>query len=864
MKQVRKNDGVERNGMMGSQRSLLRRVVSFLAILAVGFLGVYFRTYVIHGGPLFQFASLRARAETVVKKRMSDQVAKNMAQEIAHLPGEEKEMKLAPLVEKAAQENPAQFNATVQKVMQLIDGPRSWSWRSKYLLETDPYHYLYQTKQVLTTGKSGPEIKAGKVLNPMGRAPYGSWEPFLLHPYAGAVFYKGLRLFFPDIRVAEALAYWPLLMVLLVPFAYALFSRAVGLDFFSSLFGMLTITLAPVFILRTLYGWFDTDAYSYLFPFGIFAFILLPLKNGKHVFPCAAGASLLTGLYALSWPGWPLIPALTSGCLIGTGAVLTWMNRLKPPAIVMTALKTLGWYWLGVGLFMVLFMGLSGFLESLRLAWAVAVQFGLAKFEIWPKIFATVGEAKAVKLLPMINSAGNFAVFGLAFLGVVLETWRAFLKGDIKDRFRVLFFAMLAVPILLLSLQAVRFTVLFVMPLAIFASFGISNLLRMVSGVKDGGGKAGGRSQFRRVKLAVSALILLFVFDKQIQSADLAARRQPTIMNDVWYNACRELGQRSPPNAIVNAWWDPGYFFNEIANRRVLLDGGIQDSRVTYWLSVALFTEDETLSAGILRMINTSRNDAMEFLMGFGMRASVAVDLIRKIVVLNRHQAFLALPSGMPDPLKNEFLDKTHGRGPPPVYVVLDDDLVKKNSLVTSYARWDFDKAEALRYRPKPAFWERLGNNALEAYAKDLFYVAGKVIPYDLELPLVRTDGNVFVFGKRPFVVVNWAEKNALLLDATNKKVGKPASLFVLDDQNRLIEKKYEDFRYNGSVLVFRDGDKPYADLAEAPLIRSMLFRLYYLNAKGLKFFKPVVSKGSIGGGPCIRIFELDRSKFRD
>ena len=45
-------------------------------------------------------------------------------------------------------------------------------------------------------------------------------------------------------------------------------------------------------------------------------------------------------------------------------------------------------------------------------------------------------------------------------------------------------------------------------------------------------------------------------------------------MNAYWQSTLTALRQQSPPDAIVNTWWDYGYWVKYVAQRRVNNDGG--------------------------------------------------------------------------------------------------------------------------------------------------------------------------------------------------------------------------------------------------------------------------------------------------
>jgi len=835
-----------------------------LAILIVSFLAVYFRTYVIHGGPLLQFSSARTIAQKIVEARIIEQLSKTMGQEVPGASATERENQLTLLAKQEIQKDPVQYNAAVETVARGIIKPVPWVWRLKYLSEADPYHYLYQTEQVLETGQSGVR-KSGKVLNPLGLAPVGSWEPFLLHPYVGAFYYKILRRFFSDITVVEAVAYGSLVMVVLITFFFWVFARILGLGLVSAVFGMAVLVLSPIFMMRSTFGWYDTDPYNYLFPLAILSFVFLALKQRKKILLYALCAAFLTSLYVLFWHGWLFIFVLTFGGLLASSGGVTLLNRFKPPPIARIALRFLGGYGLGVLVFLALFITPAGIVGSIRMAWGAFQDFMFSKFDLWPSIFPMVGEVMPTSLGGLIRVTGNFTTFGFAILGIALETRRVLLNKDSYGLFRILFFVLCGVPLFLMTLQSIRFALLLVLPVAVFVSFAAENLPCLFDSGKGSGRTVLFLGKYKK-PVAVFLMALIF-FTPMFRSAHASARESRLIMDDVWFRAFWTLRARTPADSIINSSWSPGYFINAIGRRRVPVDGGTQNTHVMYWISRAFFAEDETLSAGILRMVDTSRDSAFEFLEKSGMKTADAVELILKIVRLGRKEAFLVLPSSMTERQKNEFLNMTHGKGPlPPMYVSLDSDLIEKNVAVSRFAQWDFKKAEEWRAQPKTgeaAVWSRFGKKTSTSYLQKFLDITGKYLDYRPAMPLASKEGDEIVFGTDPVVRVNWATKDTLIAEPSKKLIGRPASLLYLD-HGRWVEKAYDDPSTDLSVLIFQDARTLYAVIADAKLIRSMLFRLYYTQAEGLSFFEPVISEGTLSGGTCVRIFELDRSKFRE
>jgi len=89
-----------------------------------------------------------------------------------------------------------------------------------YLLESDPYDFYNLTENIVHKGRIADIIKGSKYFNPLMCAPFGSWQPFTLHPYWGFVIYKFLQIFNPNISLMSAVAMTPLLTYLLIIAAF--------------------------------------------------------------------------------------------------------------------------------------------------------------------------------------------------------------------------------------------------------------------------------------------------------------------------------------------------------------------------------------------------------------------------------------------------------------------------------------------------------------------------------------------------------------------------------------------------------------------------------------------------------------------
>ena len=80
------------------------------------------------------------------------------------------------------------------------------------------------------------------------------------------------------------------------------------------------------------------------------------------------------------------------------------------------------------------------------------------------------------------------------------------------------------------------------------------------------------------------------------------------------FNTLTWIKSNTPENSVLASWWDFKHLFTAIANRHVVFDGGSQNNMRAYWIGNSLATTNEDLSAGLLRMLVNSGEDASNVL----------------------------------------------------------------------------------------------------------------------------------------------------------------------------------------------------------------------------------------------------------
>ncbi len=836
---------------------VLKKILVFLAI---AFLAIYFRTYLLHGGPLALFHADASVARQIVDHGIRNQVRSSVEKQFPKFSASEKERLTELQVQNIKSSDRANYEKTVESTLLNITRSRKGGGY-RYLLEADPYYFLGETEELLKTGKVAKMRRGGKYLEPLREAPHGRWTEILFHPYLGLYWYKLVRVFSPGASLMKTLGFFPLLLVLLIFPLYAWFGKVLKFPFFAIMIGIVTISLSPIFLQRSALGWYDTDPYNLIFPILILSFVFQGIQDRKWFWPGVLGASFLTGLYAMFWPGWAFIGVLIPGSLLAASLGVWLLSRSTKPELPATMLRFGGTFILGWLISAAFFLTPASLLFSLQQGWFAVHQYALSDFDLWPNIFLTVGEAGSITLPKLICLSGNYVTFAIAVSGLVWEALRVFKRPDPSDRFRFFFLVTYSAPIFLMSLKTARFSVLFVLPLAIFVSFAATLFVAWAQ--KALSGRLPVLSGKEKVSRPIVMAFFVFLFTPLLLISAHVVAGIPPIMDDVWYEALMDVKAKTPEGSIIDCWWPPGYFITGIAHRRVLVDGGTQQSHISYWMSKVLIAGDERDAAGILRMLNTSGGDAADLLEHWGMEVPDAVDLILRVVRLSRTEALRVLPPAWTSAQQEEFLDKTHGRGDlPPSYVLVYNDLVEQNLAVTVVADWDFRKAKSLLAKKKK---DRTGSegmlewDATKRYVEDLVQTSGRWLRYTAAAALARKQGDILSFtnGLR----MNLATKEAMLFIPDKKLRGAPSSLFYMEN-GQLQEKIFRDGALDISALVFEAQGSFYAVLADAQLIRSLLFRLYYLRGQGLSLFKPLVNQGTLQGGTVIRVFELDREKL--
>ncbi len=268
----------------------------------------------------------------------------------------------------------------------------------------------------------------------------------------------------------------------------------------------------------------------------------------------------------------------------------------------------------------------------------------------------------------------------LPLAAAVLVDVRRGARADVDDSAAGMVIAAWLLAALLMSYEAVRFVLLLAAPFGIAMGVAAGRLhLWLDRQMLD---RFGTRSAVPRL-LAAAAVLAAAILPIRASYAT-AASYVPAI-DRAWADTLAGLRGTAPPDAIVNTWWDYGYWTKYLAERRVSADGSTLLTHTPHWLARAELAASEQEAVGLLRMLNCG-SDAQPYPEGsqgahgkltrYGLAGLGAYDAVVRLASLERAAADEYLASlGLDAAARSDVLASTHCT-PPASYLVLTSQQV--------------------------------------------------------------------------------------------------------------------------------------------------------------------------------------------
>jgi asparagine N-glycosylation enzyme membrane subunit Stt3 len=622
-----------------------------------------------------------------------------------------------------------------------------------YLGDYDSYLWLRHARRVLETGTACDTVVDGECRDMHTHAPVGVRSRYgrSLHIVAIVALHRAITAVAPDFPLPATAFLVPVLVGALGVLPAFGIGRRLGGDL-GGLAAALLVSLNPLFLRRSVGS--DNDVWNVVLPLFMVwaALVALEARETRRRVLWAVLAASFAGLHAGTWRGWVFTyGVLLCGLVATTLLALAVARRDRRRTLVRTATVTIAFY-VAAGFLTTIagseqsYLRLPASLISPLLPKAAPPA---PQSPAWPNTFQTVAELSKPNLASVTAEMGGRLTFFISWLGLLVlllptsrwKWWHFFvlIAGNYLYRYllttagigRPALLALVSLPLavavwlrlfadrgeeadggelvvaiwflaaLYLSYGGSRFVMLLVAPFGLAFAAGVGRLHLWLDR----------RLRELRDPLASLARPLLFaalaaVLIAPVRLAHAAARGTLPRINDAWWDSLGFIRDATPSDAIVNSWWDYGYWIQYVAERRVSADGASLGTHIPHWLGRALVAPMERESAGILRMLNCGsdatpepegRHGAYGKLSAQGFDRIAAHELIVALASLDGEGARELLAShGVHQDAVADVLASTHCE-PPPSYLVLTSALV-----------------------PIPA-WRALGNwDPRRAYAADV------------------------------------------------------------------------------------------------------------------------------------------------
>ena len=271
------------------------------------------------------------------------------------------------------------------------------------------------------------------------------------------------------------------------------------------------------------------------------------------------------------------------------------------------------------------------------------------------------------------------AVSAVIFLLIRMVQTHEPSDGSLRIRCLFTFFFLWLTASVLGALQAVRYQMILALPLSVLAGIATAIVYRYFS-------------EKERLDGILAALVLLTALLFPTAYAAVAAGVSPasSFPTPQMEREMAYIRENTPEDTVIASWWDFGYYFEEIGNRATLFDGGTQSGMRLYLMAKALTTDDASLSAGILRMLAASGDEALITLTERFQDGGEAVTLLMTLLSMDPEEApaFLESAYGMSSDEAAELVSLIHPSDGRPLCLLISRDMIAKSKWFPFFGNW--------------------------------------------------------------------------------------------------------------------------------------------------------------------------------
>ena len=823
-------------------------------------IGLFFRLF-----PLLNYSpgDFREKATLLVIHQLRETVKNNVEANHSGLSLQEKNLLVRTQFNKLLNKEKLKVRNSIKSVSKNFADQSLQKRRSPYLLASDSFYYYGLTKNIERYGKISDTIKGSKYLNPLMLAPNGHYEPLTLHPYIGFSIYKVMKLFNPSTDLMHAVSYTPLVIATFSVIPFLIICYSFGISTLCSFVGAVFFLLAPIFIKRSTFGWYDNDPYNTLFPLLVLSIIFLGLSKisiKKNLLYGLMSAFLLM-LYAFFWQGWVLMFFV----IFSSGIVITLHNHfiLKNKSEAKNSFSYFGIFSIASFLSVSIAFGPGEFLVLFKEGWIALKNFLTPQLSLWPDLYISVSELHSATLSYIIEYSGGKFFIAIAILGFIVSLLTLPKRKNIENIPKIIIITVFLSISLIISSGAQRFVMLVFVPISIFFAIGIDYIYKFCRKLINSGKSENKNSiainpkqLILNIALTITILSTVLIPINSINNT-IESLLNP-IFNEVWETSLLQIKEKTPKNSIITTWWPPGHFIKSIAERSVTFDGATINVPQAYWVSNIFLSQNETQALGLIRMLNNSGNKASDFLVKErGFKLSTSIALLKLITGLPPIKAAIALSTVFNDANSiNQLLELTH-KTPPPSYILIYNEFVENNLQLKFIGKWNF--AELEKINKDPELIKKVPNRNSDQYVQFLWELVGGAYKYSGILNQVDANHSRVIFDEN--ITINLKTKECDIRSNTYGK-GTPLSIIYLEN-NELKEKLIKNPTLSYSVLLLKSRDDTYnCILLDRPLAKSLLVHLYFFEGKGLKYFKPFIKETDLTGRTKISVYEVDWRRY--
>ncbi|WP_321422372.1 STT3 domain-containing protein [uncultured Methanobacterium sp.] len=732
-----------------------------------------------------------------------------------------------------------------------------------YFSEMDSYYNYRLTNNFINHGYMGDAIVNGTDWDlhsyfPPGRS--AEYPPLLI--WVTAFLYKLANLFgdFPLLVVS----FWTSAIIasLCVIPAY-FFIKSISNEY-GGIAAAVLVGVSTFYFSHTFAGFFDTDMFGMVLPLLVIWFFSVSITTTKNrkkmLYAVYAGISML--LFAIAWSGWWYIFYLVIGVAIvymlvskylfqmdtfkswkGYSSKKQWLleQPVLLPLLIFVVLSSI---------LMFLFWG-NLFSSQLTEPLSVLQLQSATQGTAYPNVFISVGELQIPSAGTVVADVGGIFPFAFGILGLLMIFWNLRIKKDKgkkvkakgknkppkKDRKprrarkstkseetketkseqkgfggmippekrgNYLYYAILFSVWLLITAYAftkgVRFVEAFSLPIALCAGIFVGFLADYLKNQIE-------KPAYQYIAIA---LVLVLVCYGPVSSANAISNSVVPGTDDAMVNTLTWVKNNTPSNAVMTSWWDYGHLFAVKADRGVTFDGGSQNNARAYWVGKALSTNNEALSAGILKMLASSGDNGYMTVENFTNNTGKTVEIMDKILVVDKTSAQNILTSqyGMTTQQAQNVLQYTHPDNVTQDLFVTSLDMVGKAGWWSYFGNWNFTS-----------------NNSTNS----IYSLAQANATSENNAATIQGENNVTV-------VINGTNVTGGLQVSKNK-IAPPHRIIIVTD-GKTVSDTVVNNQSSFSILVVKQDNNLITVVMSKDLEDSMFTRLFFMQGAGLTHFK--------------------------